>query len=108
MAGISTHGKVLLHSQAAEYTAALRHLGQTKADDFVGFHLADQVTVIGDLAAGQLEQAGDGMHGGGFASTVCTDQSNDLAFVHMERNILDGVDGTVINIDIFNRKQLTH
>ena len=26
----------------------------------------------------------------------------------MERNIFDGVDGTVINIDIFNRKQLTH
>ena len=26
----------------------------------------------------------------------------------MERNILDGVNGTVINIDIFNRKQLTH
>ena len=74
----------------------------------MGFHLADQVTVIGDLAAGQLEQAGDGVHGGGFASTVCTDQSNNFSFVHMERNILDGVDGTVINIDIFNRKQLTH
>ena len=101
MAGISTHGKVLLHSQATEYTAALRHLGQTKADDFVGFHLADQFTVIGDLAAGQLEQAGDGVHGGGFASTVCTDQCNNFSLFYMKGNSLQCLDDTIINLEIF-------
>ena len=47
--------QVLLHGQAAEYTAALRHLCQAQADDLVRLHLAAGLAAIVDLTALQLQ-----------------------------------------------------
>ena len=43
-----------------------------------------------------------GLQGGGFASTVGTDQGDDLALIHLEGDVLDGVDVAVIDVDVIN------
>ena len=48
------------------------------------------------------------MHGGGLAGAVGTDQRDDLALIHMERDIPDGVDGAVKHIDVLDGKHLPH
>ena len=48
------------------------------------------------------------MHGSRFTGTVGADQRDDLALIDVERNVTQGLDGPVKNVDIFNRKHLTH
>ena len=101
---VRAHLQVLLHGQAAEHAAALRHLRQAQADDLVRLHLADGLAAVVDLAALQLQQTGDRVHRRGLARAVRTDQGDDLALIDMERNVLDGVDRAIVNIDIFVQK----
>ena len=92
----------------AEHPATFRHLGQAQPDDLMGFHLADAAAQKVDGTALGFEQAGNGVHGGSLAGAVCADQGHDLALVHMERDILDGMDGAIEHIQIAYAKHLTH
>ena len=74
----------------------------------MGFHLTDVLAAVVDLAALHFQQAGDGVHSSRFTGTVGADQRDDLALIDVERNVTQGLDGPVKNVDIFNRKHLTH
>ena len=74
----------------------------------MGFHLTDVLAAVVDFAALHFQQAGDGVHGSRFTGTVGADQRDDLALIDVERNVTQGLDGPVKNVDIFNRKHLTH
>ena len=74
----------------------------------MGLHLLDGLAAIDDLAVLGPQQARNCMHGGGFARAVCTDQRHDLALVYMKRDVLDGVDRTVIYVNVLDRKHFSH
>ena len=79
-----------------------RHVGKARFHDLVGAHALDAAALIQDIAGLGLQQAGNGLQGGGFASTVGTDQGDDLALIHLEGDVLDGVDVAVIDVDVIN------
>ena len=53
-------------------------------DDFMRFHAADGLAAKGYLPLFGLEQPGNGMERGRFARSVCANQRDDLALVHIE------------------------
>src|SRR5699024_3644711 len=77
-------------------------------DDLVSLHLADELPAVADLAAAHPQQPRDRVHRGGLAGAVGADQGHDLALVHMEGDIPDGVDRPVKHIDVFDTKHLAH
>ena len=82
--------------------AAFRHMGKACFHNLVGAHALDAAALVQDVAGLGLQQAGNGLQGGGFASTVGTDQGDDLALIHLEGDVLDGVDVAVIDVDVIN------
>ena len=56
----------------------------------------------GDGSGLGAEQSGYGVKGGGLACAVGADQRHDLPFIYLKRYALDGVDGAVIDVDVFN------
>ena len=68
----------------------------------MGPHPGDVLALVGDGAGLGVQQTRDGFQVGGFARAVGADQGDDLAFVHMEGDVLDGVDGAVVDVDAFN------
>ena len=56
----------------------------------------------GDRAGTGTKQAGNRFQYRRFSCTVGTDQSNDLTRIYMKGNVLDGMDLSVIDIDIIN------
>ena len=44
----------------------------------------DALALVEDVAGLRVEQAGDGLQGGGLTGTVGTDEGDDLALVHLE------------------------
>ena len=50
-------------------------------------------------------QAGDGVEGGGLAGAVGTQQSHDLSPFHVQINAADGLDGTIVYLQISYFKQ---
>ena len=50
----------------------------------------------------RVHEAGNGLQNGGLTGAVGTDQRHDLSLAHFKGNALDGMDGAVINVHIFN------
>ena len=80
--------------------AAFRHMGQALLHDLVRADALDALALVQHITRFGVQQAGDGLQGGGFSCTVGTDQGDDLALVDLERDVLHGVDVAVIHIDI--------
>ena len=100
--GVCTHVQIFFHGHVQEHMTAFRHMGKACFHDLVGAHALDAAALVQDVAGLGLQQAGNGLQGGGFASTVGTDQGDDLALIHLEGDVLDGVDVAVIDVDVIN------
>ena len=70
-----------------------------------GGDVGDILAVEGDGAGLGTKQAGDGLEGGGLTGAVGTDEGDDLALVDLKGDILDGMDGAVIDVDILYFQQ---
>ena len=77
-------------------------MGQALAHQFVGIGMGDVLAAEGNTAAAGMHQTGNGLQNGGLTGAVGTDQSYDLAFADFEGNTLDGMNGAVVNVHIFN------
>ena len=84
LSGVRPQRQILLHRQLRKHAPPLRHLRQAQLDDFMRFHAADGLAAKGYLPLFGLEQPGNSMERGRFARTVCADQRDDLALVHIE------------------------
>ena len=100
--GVGTHIQILFHGHVQEHMAAFRHVGKARFHDLVGAHALDAAALVQDIAGLGLQQAGNGLQGGGLAGTVGTDQGDDLALIHLEGDVLDGVDVAVVNVDVID------
>ena len=68
--GISAHVQILFHGHVQEDMTAFRHLCQTGLDDFMSTDALDALALVEDVAGLRVEQAGDGLQGGGLTGTV--------------------------------------
>ena len=57
-----------------------------------------------DVALAGFLQATDGTQGGGFTGAVGTDQGDDFAFFHRQRDAFESMDVAVIGVDVVNFK----
>ena len=81
---------------------AFRHLDQAPAHQLVGGHPHDFFSFVEDAAGFGLDQPGNGVEGGGFPGSVGADQGDDFPVPHFHVQVLHGVDGPIIDIQIFN------
>ena len=101
---IRTHFQILLHRHFQENPTALRHMGKTGPEQLVGLCMGDILVAEGDTAISGVHQAGNGFKNRTFSGAVGTNQGYDFPLSYLKRNILDGVNGAVIYIDVFNFK----
>ena len=62
------------------------------------------VAIKGNGPAGGLFQPGDGAQRGGFTRAVGTDEGDDLAVVYRHGYAVQCVDGTVVDMQVFDLK----
>ena len=94
------HLQIVLNSHLLEDAASLGDVGQARTQQLVGIGTADILAAEGNAAAAGMHQTGHGLQNGALASAVCTDQSHDLTLANFKGNTLDGMDGTVVNMNI--------
>ena len=79
--------------EAAQMRVEMRLFGHVAHALLVGDRVAlDGLAVEQDLAGGGLDQAGDHLHGGGFAGAVRSQVAGDLAGARREADVVDGGD----------------
>ena len=103
---VSAHFQVLLNGHLQKDPTAFRHMGQARAQEFIGLCMGDVLVTEGNGARAGVHQAGYGFQNGALACAVGADQSHDLAVPYLEGHILHGMDGPVIDIDVFNLQHL--
>ena len=101
-AAVSAHFQVFPYGQLGEDAPAFGHIGNAPGNDFMGFHVADIFALIDDGALADGRQRNDGTHQGGFARAVCADYGYDLAGVQLDGHIIEGLDLSIIGIDMIN------
>ena len=94
------HLQVFLHGHLLEDPPPLRDLGQTMGHQLGGGDVLNGLAQKFNGAGEGAQQAGDGLQGGGLAGAVGADEGDNLPLVHIERDVLDGVDGAVIDVDV--------
>ena len=88
-----------------ENPPSLRAEGHAKRNDPVGRHTGNQLAIKGHAARLGLQESRDGVQRCGFSRAVCTDQGYDLPFIDLKGNTLNGMDGTIIHIQILYLKK---
>ena len=83
-------------------------MGNAFRHQLISRGLADILSVVGHMTALGLDQSCNGLERGGLPGTVGTDQGNDLTLSYMEGDILDGMDHTIVYIQIFYFKYIFH
>ena len=102
------HLQIFLHRHLQKDPAPLGHLGQTVGHQLIRPHIADVVSLKNDAPRLGAQQAGDGLQGGGLAGAVGPDEGDDLPLVHVEGDVLDGVDGPIVDVDVLHIQQRVH
>ncbi len=90
--------QIFLDAHIGKDETPLGHLGNAEHDDFMRRKFVDGPAVPEDLPAPGAQDAADGHQRGGFARAVGADERDDLAVVHMERDVPQGLDIAVIGI----------
>ena len=102
---VGAHHQVLGDAEEGEDLAPLRRMADAEAHDLVGGQAGDAAAGEADLAAGGVEHAGDGSEYGGLAGTVGAEHGDDAAWLHLQRDAADGLDGAVEGLDIGDAEQ---
>ena len=106
--GVGAHLQVLLHAHLQEDPPSLGDLGQAHLHDLVGRDVGKGLAQEGDGAGPAVQQARDGIQRGGFARAVGADEGDDLTLLHLEGNVLDGVDAAVVDVEVFRFQDGIH
>ncbi len=95
------HLQVFLDGQRGEDAAAFRDMAHAGLHDQVRVHVGDVLVLQDDFALLWMDQAGDGAQGGAFAGAVGADEGDDLAFLDVQRDPLQGMDAPVVAVNVF-------
>jgi len=80
-------------------------MGNAGSDDLVGLDPGERFPTESDVAAARLDQAGDRPKRRALARAVRPDQRDDLALLDRDRDPFEGVDGSVMDVEIFQLEQ---
>ena len=106
---VRAHAQVFFNGHPREDAAAFRHHDQALRHQLPSALPFDGAPLIAHLTACGLQQATDGLECGGLAGAVGTDQTDQLARVQIQTQVLDSLNATVRHIQLPNRQQgLTH
>ena len=103
-AGIGAHLQIFFHAHLRKNPAAFRHMGQPLGDDFMGNGCGNALVLKGDGAGFGAQKAGYGFQYRRFSGAVGADKRYNLSLFHRKRDVLDGMDAAVIDIDVFHLK----
>ncbi|MNI17654.1 hypothetical protein D3C73_710330 [compost metagenome] len=98
LAHAQAEGDVVLDGHVREQRVTLEHHTQATAG---GLGMGDVTTVQDDTPAGDFNEPGDHLQGGGFTASGRTEQGNEFAFLHREVGGDHGVDFTVAFAEFF-------
>ena len=77
-------------------------MSQTVAQQLIGIHVGNVLAAELNGAAAGVHQSGHCLQNGALASAVGADEGNNLTLAHLKGNALDGMDGAVVHMHIFN------
>jgi hypothetical protein len=100
------HAQVLLHREAGEDLAALRHEAHAGARALVGRPAVDRLAVELDAAALDGHQAHDRLQQRGLAHAVAPEQHADLAERGREADVAQDVRAAVVLVDVLYREHV--
>ena len=80
--------QVVGDGHGGKHAPAFGRVRQAQLGDGVRLHAVGARAVQGDLACGGRDHAGDGAHGGGFASAIGADQRDHFALGHFHGNAM--------------------
>ncbi len=90
------HQQVLLHRQAGEDAAPLRHHGDVLAHDAGGGERVYLLPLEPDGAAARLGLAAQGHQQGGLAGAVGADQGDDFPLFHLDADVVQRLNFAVV------------
>ena len=93
------HDEVLAHGQAVEDAPALRHVADPQAHHGVGRAAGEQAILQMDPALPRRQQSGDRLERRGLARAVVAEERDDLAAAHLQRDVLEGADLSVVDVE---------
>ena len=102
VAGVETHHDVLERGHLAEQTDVLEGTREPKAGDLVTLATEHRLSLEQNLAACRLVDPGHCVEAGGLASTIRTDQSEDLATLDVKRDIVEGDEAAEFHGQVFD------
>src|SRR6185437_13189127 len=96
---ISAQLQVLAHAHVLEHFAPFGHLHQAAPHDFIRRLAPDRLAVEEDLSGAGLDQMRDGVERGALARAVAAQQGHDGAPGHLQRHVVQGLDGAIRGAD---------
>ncbi len=99
---VSAHIQILVHRQGAEDFTPFGRVGNTLLYDVVGWHIGDVLPPEVDLALTRPDQARDSAQRGCLSGPVSPDERDDLSFLHLQPEALQGVDVAVVCMQIID------
>ena len=66
------------------------------------------LSIKGDLTIPVGDQTGYGMKDGGFPGAIGTDQGNNLSGIHLKADIVQRVNGSVVQVHVLNLQHAAH
>ena len=103
--GERAHVQILLYGHLQKNPPSLRHMCQTVTHQFVGIHVGDVLIHKGDSPASGVHQTGYSLQNGTLSGAVGTDQRHNLTLIDLKGYALDGMDSSVIHMNIVDFQQ---
>src|SRR5215831_7521974 len=99
------HFEVFDDTHPPENTPILWHDGDTAPHPITGRPVLNLFVFQGNRPTFRLDDAEDGLQRGRFPGSVPTQQTDHLARIDLQANILEGVDRPVVDVDVRKLKK---
>jgi hypothetical protein len=96
---LQRHQKILLDGEVRENPPALRHVADAESRDPERRPVGGRLIEDGDRTAARRRQPHDAAQGGCLAGAVAAEQCDELAFAHLESDIVQDVALPVIGME---------
>ena len=104
----AAHFEVFTHVQPGKDVVDLRHVGDTALHQLVGAPAGNALAAVLDRTAVMRCDAEDDLDEGGLAAAVGADDGDELAFVNVERDVLQDLHRAVAAVEPRNVKHPAH
>ena len=102
LSGKGPHLQILLDGHLQEDAPSFGDVRHAVPHERVGIAVGDILVQKTDAAGFWMQQAGNRFQGGGFTRAVRTDQRDGFSLMDFKGNALDGMNGTVVDMDLIN------